>query len=215
LEKNKEVFLVGGGAYFIDDHGKIIGENIPITGFVNIKNVLKKRNCFWHFTIMFKNEKNNFYREKFRYTQDYDFITLFVSKGKKIDNLSQILAKYRIHKSSTSYSKRTKQDMFAKKVSQFYAQRLETGTDDYDSFDEKQILDFDIEKTADRKILLNEIKARWITKDYAGVRRFTGRYIKNHGIFNKQTIYFIASHMPKDVIILSRNIWNIFRRKNG
>jgi glycosyltransferase involved in cell wall biosynthesis len=210
LEKNKDIFLVGGAIYFIDDKGKILGKNVPVSGFENIKKRLKTKNCFWHLTIMFRNDAKNRYREKFRYAQDYDFITLIVTRRKKVNNIDQILTKYRIHNSSTSYSKRTKQDMFVNKIAEFYNQRLRTGKDDYDKFDVGSIMNFDVEKSTDKKILITESKARWESKDYAEARKFSGRYIKNYGISSKQTIYYLASYAPEFIIQLIRKIRKIF-----
>jgi len=215
LENNKKVFLVGGALYYMEDNGEIIQKDIPQLGFEKIKQRLKRHNCLWHNTIMFRNDKKTFYREKFRYSQDYDFYTLLITRGKRIENITQVLAKYRVHKNSTSYSKRTQQNMLAKKISQFYNQRLKTGKDKYDNFDPEKILHINIEQITDKKTLSNETRIHWIAKDYNATRRFAAKYIRHYGIFNKQTSYYIASYMPKISTWIFRKLKKLLRIKNG
>jgi hypothetical protein len=132
-----------------------------------------------------------------------------------MENIPDVLAKYRIHNSSSSYSKRTKQNMFADKVRQFYKQRLKTGKDEYDIFNPNIIMDLDISNTKNKKILFDESKTNWITKEYKKSREYAWRYIINYGPFTKLTLYYLGSYMPEFIILSYRKIKKLLKRKNG
>jgi len=215
LEKNKKVFLVGGALYYMEDNGRLIRKDVPLIGYDRIRKRLKKRSCFWHNTIMFRNDKKTFYRGKFRYAQDYDLFTRLDTKGKRMENIPDILAKYRIHNSSSSYSRRTKQNMFADKVREFYKQRLTTGKDKYAAFNPETIMNLDISNTKNKKILFDESKTNWMTKEYKKSRKYAWRYIINYGPFTKLTLYYLGSYMPKFIIMSYRKIKKSLKRKNG
>jgi glycosyltransferase involved in cell wall biosynthesis len=215
LEKNKEVFLVGGALYYMEDNGKLMLKDIPLIGYEKIRERLKERSCFWHNTIMFRNDKKTFYRGKFRYAQDYDLFTRLNTRGKRMENMPDVLAKYRIHNSSSSYSRRTKQNMFADKVREFYKQRLTTGKDKYAAFDPKTIMNRDISNTKNKKILFDESKTHWMTKEYKKSREYAWKYIVNYGPFTKLTIYYLGSYLPEFIIKSYRSIKKSLKGENG
>ena len=140
MKENPNIFLTGGTAIIIDENEKEIKKYKPITNEGKLKKILKKCNAICHSTIMFKNEKNNFYREKFYYSQDYDFYLKMLSEGKRLLNIPDVLIKYRITPEAISSLQRTKQKLFAEKAKEFYLQRLKTGKDKYESFNPNDIL---------------------------------------------------------------------------
>jgi len=113
LEKHRQIFLVGSGAYNMNEKGKIETIWNPLTSSELIKKTLYINNCIYHPTIMFRNEENIFYREKFIYTQDYDLYLNLLSKGKKLDNINESLIWYRINPEGISYTKKPKQKLFS------------------------------------------------------------------------------------------------------
>lgn len=212
LENNKNIFLIGGGINYIDENSKQVGHNIPIQGFENIKRKLQERNCFWHPTIMFRNAGKLHYREKFIYAQDYDLYTQMITSGLIIENLPEVFSNYRIHSKSASYSKRTIQSMFVSKIADFYKQRLKTGSDNYKSFNPKDILNFKPEESTDRHILRTEAHVSWSSNNFIRARYFANRYIKYHGFDKKMLSYIILSFFGKWMINLVRRLKNKTRR---
>ncbi|MCK4540382.1 glycosyltransferase [Candidatus Parcubacteria bacterium] len=139
LEKNNSIYLVGSGAILINEQESTIGAFTPLTDTKKIENRLKKTNCIYHPTIMFKNEKI-FYREKMFYCEDYDLYLRLLSKDKQLSNISDTLIEYRINSNSISKSKKLYQKLFTKKAKDFYFQRAKNGFDDYKNFDFNKIL---------------------------------------------------------------------------
>lgn len=141
LEKNKDIFLCGTNCSIIDETGKYLMKRLKlVVGYKNIKKELPKHNCFIHTSIMFRN-KNIFYREKFKYIQDYDLYLNMLTRGFKLENLNKVLVQYRHNIDGLGYSKQPKQILFIKKAREFYKQRLKNENDGYDDWNPQSILD--------------------------------------------------------------------------
>ncbi len=153
---------------------------------------------------MFKNEKNNFYRKKFYYSQDYDFYLRMLSKGKRLINIPDLLIKYRINPEAVSFSQKAKQRLFAEKAKEFYYQRLKYGKDKYDEFNPNEILSINIEESTNKIVLEVEIKTSFKLNDSKRVRKFCRKYFKYYGFFNKIIIYFLLSFTGKRFIDVIR-----------
>lgn len=195
LEKNKDIFLVGSGAININEQGEELNMFLPIVDINKINKEMLCHNCFYHPTIMFRNEQEIKYREKIYYAHDLDFYLNLLSAKKKIINIPDILVKYRIHSGQLSVLKRAQQYLFAQKAKEFYHQRLRSGKDDYDSFDPTEILNFDIEKSNDPKLLEVEIHSNFKLGNYKKSIKFCKKYIQKNGLFNKIGIYSILSYL--------------------
>jgi glycosyltransferase involved in cell wall biosynthesis len=208
LEKNHDVFLVGSGAYKIDEEGEIIGRHRPLIDIVEIKKNLSTQNCLYHPTIMFRNE-GYMYREKFVYAQDYDFYLMLLSKDKKVSNLPDPLINYRINPDAISWSKNSKQKCFALKAKEFYHQRIKYEKDEYDEFNPDAILSIDVENSTNKLILKAEIEAKFKLNEFENVKNICKKYFKNHGFFNKMVVYYLLSFSGKQFVDSIRNI--IFR----
>lgn len=193
LEKNKDIFLVGAGAININEKGDKLSTFHPITNTKKIKDILPKNPCFYHPTIMFRNEKGVKYRDKIYYAHDRDFYLNLLSRGKKITNIPNILVKYRIHSKQLSALKRGQQYLFSEKVKEFYQQRQKYGKDDYDPFDPNEILNFDIKKGDNPSLLKVEIQVNFVSGNYKKAIKFSKKYINLYGGLNKVGIYFILS----------------------
>ncbi|WP_440956349.1 glycosyltransferase family 2 protein [Methanosarcina sp. Mfa9] len=196
LEKNRDVFLVGSGAYYVDENGKIITTSKPLTKTMDIEKKLSILNCLHHPTIMFRHE-GFMYREKFVYAQDYDFYLRLLSSKKNMSNISEPLINYRINPNAISWSKQSKQKYFALKAKEFYHQRLKYGKDEYDKFDPNKILLIDVENSTDEFVLKSEIEAKFKISKFQDVRTLCKKYFKNYGFFNKIAIYYLLSFAGK------------------
>ncbi len=196
LEKNKDIFLVGTGAYNIDTNGKLSTLLRNVSQPSQISKILPQQNCIYHPTIMFRNEKH-LYREKFFYTQDYDFYLLLLSEGKQLANIGEPLIKYRINEDAISWTKRSKQKMFKAKAREFYKQRVGFNKDEYEDFLPEEILNIDVEKSTDKLVLGDEVRGSFKINDFERTKQFSKKYFKNHGFLNKITLYYLASFTGK------------------
>ncbi|AFV24722.1 glycosyl transferase family protein [Methanolobus psychrophilus R15] len=205
LEQNRDVFLVGSGAYTIDENGSIRTRIRPLTELEEIKKELSVQNCLSHPTIMFRDE-GFMYRDKFVYAQDYDFYLYLLSNNKKIANIFEPLIKYRINPNAISWSKKSQQNQFALKANEFYHQRLKYGRDEYDTFDANEILSIDVYNSTEKSILKLEIEAKFKFNNFKEVRKLCKKYYMHHGFANKILIYHFLSFTGTNIVNCIRKI---------
>jgi len=145
LEKNEDIFLVGGSVEIIDENGKARHSAIKNTEHERIvEDMFHGRLAMYHPTIMFRNE-GLIYRENFETAQDYDFYLTLLSANKRFGNLKDIILRYRVSNRSISMGKKRKQVLSGKLALKFYYERLEAGVDSYDKLDfsdEERLLEF-------------------------------------------------------------------------
>jgi len=135
LEKNNQYYLAGSSVEVIDENNNTICKIIANENPDYIREKMPSYNCINHSTIMFRNEGTVCYRDKFRYSQDYDFYLNLLSKKYILGNISEVLLKERIIPSSITYSRKNKQEYFRIKARQFYFERIKSGSDSYDLMD--------------------------------------------------------------------------------
>jgi len=189
LEKNKNIFLVGSGTIEIDNNGRKIRKFYRIKNPFLLRLRLQKKNCIYHPSIIFRNFKDIKYREKFVYSQDYDFFLLILSINRKVSNLKESLIKYRINPNAISWNKFIQQKMFAEKAREFYFQRKRFGKDEYQSFDEKEILNL---KNISKRVLLE--KDLLVAKKMNDSKKFIllfKEYCNKYGFFNRHLLSYI------------------------
>jgi len=212
LERYPEFFLVGSGAMDINKDGKKIRVKRPLANELKLRKRLAKGNMIYHSTIMFRNEKGNYYREKFVYSQDYDFYLTMLSKGKRLINIPDILIKYRVTTNAISCneSESTMQMLFALRARDFYHQRLRNGKDLYDEFDPNEILGLNVEKSEDKKVLYLAMRSRFRADNFKKVKEICKRYFTQYGYLNKVLVYYIASFLGKRAIGFIRKMkWTV------
>jgi glycosyltransferase involved in cell wall biosynthesis len=147
LNLHQDVFLVGTSMTLMNENSEVYSEKKALTNFDEIKKRIIIDNPIFHPTIMFRNEPNLFYRDKFYASEDFDFYLRLITSGKKIENLEEPLLRYRIlfnsmSREGNSFIKR----LFLEKAKEFYIQRLKIGIDQYDKWIDaefKDILDID------------------------------------------------------------------------
>lgn len=200
LENYKNIFLVGSGALIINNEGKIVKKFKPIVGVKKIKEGLFKKNVIYHPTIMFRNHKSCFYREKFIYAQDYDFYLNLISSGEHLNNIFRPLIKYRINNQGITWKEKSKQKLFANKARDFYHQRLSKEIDEYETFNPIEILNLDANNSTNRIVLESEIKVSFKFNDFERVKKLSRKFFTHHGLINKISLYFIASLMGERII---------------
>jgi glycosyltransferase involved in cell wall biosynthesis len=120
LEKNKDIFLVGSSAIFIDENNNIISK-YPKYNHPEILMWRMPKSCsIIHSSVMYRNERF-FYDENFPCAQDYKFYLDLIKNGKKITNLPYYLIKYRISPNSISNLKKQNQIKLRNKLKKDYA----------------------------------------------------------------------------------------------
>ena len=209
LNINVDIFLVGSGWFVIDEKSKITNrKTLSITKPEDIKKQIINNNCIHNPTVMFRNDKQTFYRSKFRFAQDYDLWFNLLSQRKLLQNIPDPLIKYRHVSNSISFLNKGKQRLFMEKAKIFYFQRLEDGKDDYDEFDPKEIISIDIETTSNIIMIESEIKASFKLNNFSRTRRFCVKYFRNFGFINKMVVYYLISFLGVRAIDSIRKIIN-------
>lgn len=201
LEKNKDVFLVGTGNYYIDENNKIITRIKTITNTTKIKkDMINGTNRICHPSIMFRNKTKIRYRAKIFYAQDVDFFLQLLADGKKLTNIKDVLFHYRVHNTQTSMEKRNKQLLFAKKAAQFYKEKIKTGKDGYNQFNPDEIFKLNAETSNNKDVIASEIFYNFHKQNYKNVIKYSMKYFKLFGYRDRVVIYYLVSHMPKKII---------------
>ncbi len=194
LDKNKDVELLGSSFINIDEKGKELSVSLLNTDDKEIKNMLLSGNHFG-FEMFRKRvmEKVGFYREEFRYAQDYD-LALRIAEVSKVANIKEPLYKYRITPNSISTVKRIEQDKYAELARELAREKKTKGSDWLDYMSKRQI----------RKLL-----PKLTLKDHLAQRRFISerhyksaiKYLKNG---KKKTF---LKYIWKSIINNPSNYW--------
>jgi glycosyltransferase involved in cell wall biosynthesis len=178
LEKNEEIYLVGGNLIVIDGAGeeKDVWKS-KCCHSAEVESALPEGNCMAHSTVMFRNTNEFFYRWKFEPSEDYDLYLNMLTAGKRMANISHFLTKYRLRSTSLSFKRYAEMQVYAQQAQQFYQQRIKSGYDEYEKFDPKELLadrehDISVLKTID---LALKMKNWDLARKYLGEYRNTPR----------------------------------------
>ena len=131
LDEKLDIAIVGTNYFRINEKGDIIQEIKRQEKDKDIKKYLLNGNQLGHGTIMFRKsciEKVGFYREEFKFAQDYDFVLHFSEKY-KLANIPETLYKWRINSDSVSVSRKIIQDRYAKLALRLFNERKKLGYD--------------------------------------------------------------------------------------
>lgn len=199
LEKNSVYHLIGSSFELIDENDQTICKVLANTGIDYIKKNLLKHNYFNHSTIMFRNEGEIIYRNKFRYSQDYDFYLNLMSNNCTIGNIADVLVKERLMFSSITYAKRDIQSFFENLAKQFYFERIKNGSDSYEALNLMEYQDGKTGKHKDinKKQMFCRQKVHYLL--YSGRTRKARSQISEslkEGFDIKLLIYYLMSLFP-------------------
>jgi glycosyltransferase involved in cell wall biosynthesis len=141
LNTHSDIVLVGSGGYLINNLGHNVSRINVISRESVIRRFMTRLNLFIHSSIMVRRriiEDVGWYREKFRFAQDYDLI-LRVNDKYMLSNIPDHLVGWRISSTSETMQHHTLQRIFMDIAREFAFERKEKGYDSYDSmdFDEK------------------------------------------------------------------------------
>jgi glycosyltransferase involved in cell wall biosynthesis len=204
LESNPDIYLIGGSAIVIDEGGNKLGVFLKYDDIIRIAKKLRKVNCIIHPSIMFKNTREFFYREKFKTSEDYDLYLRILTSNKKMTNLPNILIKYRISKKSF-VSTMPNQEYYFKKAQCFYYQRIKSKKDDYEDLSppEKNSFPKNHEKYYLNLIIFIQLSDGQGKK----VRRNIEAYFRKYGADRRLVLYYLLSFFPYKFIELARRFF--------
>ena len=132
---HQDTTLVGSGGYLINNLGHKVSRINVISRECVIRRLMTHLNLFIHSSIMVRRriiEDVGGYREKFRYSQDYDLI-LRVSDKYILSNIPDHLVGWRISSTSQTMQHHSLQRIYADIAREFAFERKEKGYDNYDS----------------------------------------------------------------------------------
>ena len=197
LENNPEVFLVGSSAIIIDENGKRIGLFRKYNNPKKIKRKLLKSTPFIHSSIMYRNVKGLFYREKFLRSEERDLFFHLLEQGKILTNLPDILMKYRI-RSTSIVSTKPNQQFYFDKAREFHEQRKKFGRDDYENLcpPEKKQKQMPFDKLGLEVKIFAELQDGKSKK----VREDVQTYFKKYGFNKVFVVYYLLSLLPTKLI---------------
>jgi glycosyltransferase involved in cell wall biosynthesis len=206
LDLNPEIFLIGTGAIRIDEEGNKIGVHIPITDPNKVKERLVLRNCIYHSTVMFRNTEAR-YREKFPFSQDYDFYLQLLAAGKKLTNISNQLIQYRIFSGAASWTNAAKQRLFAQKAKEFFLQSSSGNSEGYEQFDPDSILKLNLSNSNEKIVLETEIESFFKLSEFENMRKVCRKYFSIYGIMNSFFAIYLLSFGGRCIVdLVRRNI---------
>lgn len=161
LHSDPEIGLVGSAAHLINSFGNRIGSMNVMSQQYFVNRFLINLNPFIHSSIMIRKEALDdvgSYREKFRYSQDYDLI-LRLNDKYKLSNIALPLIRWRVSDSSVTMQHHTLQRIYADIAREFATERRNFGHDGYQS--------------AEFDDLINEMRIR-----------NQGRYLCDRGVYD-------------------------------
>lgn len=123
MEENSDCLLLGANVDLIDENDNILNKICyPIDHDSLVKRLILK-NCFAHPVLFYRKSimdiHNIRYSEKFRYSQDYDFVTRVVGVGKSA-SINTSLLRYRKSSQQVGQLRIKEQDRFANQIRRSY-----------------------------------------------------------------------------------------------
>ena len=131
LEENVTAGLVGTFSYTIGEGGEILNEGKPPSENKEIKKALLKGNQFCGPSVMFREkciDRIGFFREEFRYAQDYD-LWLRIADKYDVANIPEPLYERRIHSGCISIRKLLFQSAYGELAKGLGKKRVKFGKD--------------------------------------------------------------------------------------
>ncbi|PKN13217.1 MAG: hypothetical protein CVU69_02635 [Deltaproteobacteria bacterium HGW-Deltaproteobacteria-4] len=115
LDRECDISMVGSAVQVVDKSGEVLTTFKNPTGSSEIKEILKKYNCFWHGSVMFRREcltSVGCYNERFGTAQDYD-LWLRYSEKLNLANLPEPFYAYRVSPEAITFKKIVSQHRLA------------------------------------------------------------------------------------------------------
>lgn len=184
LEDHPGIDLLTTGVLIMDQFGRVVS-TWPFPGSPEriASRLAAGDNCLAHNSVMFRNRRGLFYRDKFRYSEDYDFYLQVLLDGRCLACLDEPLVYYRMAADEpfSRYIRRFFYILFKDLAKEYFDMRRQTGSDPYPRFDPRTLLNINVETTVDRTHLLLLIKLA-VGGNYMGeARTLLRRYFRHYG----------------------------------
>ncbi|MHA1696340.1 MAG: glycosyltransferase family 2 protein [Candidatus Helarchaeota archaeon] len=196
LNSHPEYALIGTNTIIIDISGKFVRKAHFITNENKLYRFMEKNNGIVNPSIMFRNGLDIFYREKFRYSQDYDLFLCLLSRKIRFTNINEYLLYYRYNPSSISFSKSYHQKLFFKKAQEFYFQRKKTGKDFYSTFNPNEILNRNLKKENYQEYLKVKIQESLRIRNNNHALSYCKEYFNRFSYFDVVAFYYLRIFLP-------------------
>ena len=135
LECHPEVLAVGGAIEMIDEHGNSKGRRGYPVGQVAATSEMLEGCTLAHPAVMMRKEavqNVGGYRSFFKHAEDYDLWLRLIAHG-PVDNLAEVMIKYRVHPESVTHKHRTSQSLAAAAALVAYRRRAQGLPDPFES----------------------------------------------------------------------------------
>lgn len=200
LENNSKIFMVGSNIELINENNQTLRVMKAPESDEKIQQDMPKKISMFHPVIMFRNEKNIFYREKMRYCEDYDLYLRAMTGSFKMSNLQETLLQYRVLDNSMSRKQdKVIKNLFINKMKEFYQERLLNGQDSYEEFNPDEYLK--IYSNPSKKLVQKSIVVSKKYYDYEGFVKM----LKIYQNFNTD-IFYIKNKL---LLLFGKSLFNL------
>jgi len=200
MESRPDIELVGCRAIPISTNSDAPTLH-KITFIQNISQALiNGENPMVHSSIMFR--RGIRYREKFRFAQDVDLYLNLLSQKKRMFNMDEELILFRFHDHSVSSEKRAMQYAFAYEALKQFRQRMETGNDSYDTFEEKKM---DVPNFVESDFVSGRVKDLLLRRNKNGARQLIKEFKQKSKLTAELRLLWLLSYSPE--LIVKMAVW--------
>ena len=143
LERHPGVLAVGGAIEMIDEHGHSKGRRGYPVGQVAATSGMLKGCTLAHPAVMMRKDavqKAGGYRAAFKHAEDYDLWLRLIEHG-PVDNLEDVMIKYRIHRESVTHKHGITQSLSAAAALVAHQRRAKGLPDPFDNLESELTLD--------------------------------------------------------------------------
>jgi teichuronic acid biosynthesis glycosyltransferase TuaG len=191
LEDNPDVYLIAGSYDFVDKDGQLIRRVSHDYSSEVIPHMIFDGYALNQSTVLFRNTRELFYREKLRVCEDVDAWLRLLTLQKKMVVVSDVLAKYRIRASSVTSEHGSVHHYYFNTIRRWHEERVRSGSDSYDIFTPPD----DLRAKNLNQLQLREEWARYGVYTGDADRRALITAIKKKGIIagRRELLYYILS----------------------
>ena len=200
LETHPNIDLLATRTMHIDQFGRQTSIT-PFPGNTEViaSSIIAGNSCLVHSSIMFRNHLNLFYRDKFYYSEDYDFYLCVLINNHSIECLDDVLVHYRVptDESFSRYMRRFFYILFRDLAKQYYQMRIDVGNDSYDRFEMQDILGINVDTTTEKQHLSLLIKIAIGGNYLPEARGIIKRYIRTYGFHPAYVILWLSTFIGR------------------
>lgn len=184
LESNRDIFICGSSSIKISKKGHELGINSMRK---RPETILPKENKIVHSSVMFRNDEQFRYRDKFSSSHDYDLWLRMLSQDKKFYNMQEPLVKKRMTPDSITQSNNKQQQFYAEKAREFYEERQNKGYDSYNELEKNKSFKIDEMKDEELDYLVGVITTCLKNSNEKLARDYYSNYAEKSQ-FNKERL---------------------------